>query len=380
MHEKYMRLAIEEAKKGEGFVNPNPLVGAVIVKNDKILGIGYHKKYGKNHAEVNAILDAKNKNNNIENSTIYVNLEPCSHYGKTPPCADAIIKNKIKRVVVGCLDSNIKVAGNGIKKLKEANIEVIENILEEECRKLNEVFFHYINGKKPFMVMKYAMTMDGKIATASGKSKWITSEKSREHAHYLRKKYSAIMVGINTVIEDNPALTCRIKDNPRNPVRIILDSNLRIDLKSNICKTSKDIKTYIATVKHNKLNNLNNIEKKKELEDLGIEIIETSKNSSENNKKDNKVNLKELINILGKDKNIDSVLIEGGAFLNASLLDEKLINKVLVYISPKIFGGLNAKTPISGEGIEEPDKAIKLINGNIENIGEDLFMEYYLKY
>lgn len=380
MHEKYMRLAIEEAKKGEGFVNPNPLVGAVIVKNDKILGIGYHKKYGKNHAEVNAILDAKNKNNNIENSTIYVNLEPCSHYGKTPPCADAIIKNKIKRVVVGCLDSNIKVAGNGIKKLKEANIEVIENILEEECRKLNEVFFHYINGKKPFMVMKYAMTMDGKIATASGKSKWITSEKSREHAHYLRKKYSAIMVGINTVIEDNPALTCRIKDNPRNPVRIILDSNLRIDLKSNICKTSKDIKTYIATVKHNKLNNLNNIEKKKELEDLGIEIIETSKNSSENNKKDNKVNLKELINILGKDKNIDSVLIEGGAFLNASLLDEKLINKVLVYIAPKIFGGLNAKTPISGEGIEEPDKAVKLINGNIENIGEDLFMEYYLKY
>lgn len=380
MHEKYMRLAIEEAKKGEGFVNPNPLVGAVIVKDDKILGIGYHKKYGENHAEVNAILDAKNKNNNIENSTIYVNLEPCSHYGKTPPCTDAIIKNKIKRVVVGCLDSNIKVAGNGIKKLKEANIEVIENILEEECRKLNEVFFHYINGKKPFMVMKYAMTMDGKIATASGKSKWITSEKSREHAHYLRKKYSAIMVGINTVIEDNPALTCRIKDNPRNPIRIILDSNLRIDLKSNICKTSKDIKTYIATVKHNELNNLNNIEKKKELEDLGIEIIETSKNSSENNKKDNKVNLKELINILGKDKNIDSVLIEGGAFLNASLLDEKLINKVLVYIAPKIFGGLNAKTPISGEGIEEPDKAVKLINGNIENIGEDLFMEYYLKY
>lgn len=380
MHEKYMRLAIEEAKKGEGFVNPNPLVGAVIVKDDKILGIGYHKKYGENHAEVNAILDAKKKNNNIENSTIYVNLEPCSHYGKTPPCADAIIKNKIKRVVVGCLDSNIKVAGNGIKKLKEANIEVIENILEEECIKLNEVFFHYINGKKPFMVMKYAMTMDGKIATASGKSKWITSEKSREHAHYLRKKYSAIMVGINTVIEDNPSLTCRIKDNPRNPVRIILDSNLRIDLKSNICKTSKDIKTYIATVKHNELNNLNNIEKKKELEDLGIEIIETLETSSENNKKDNKVNLKELINILGKDKNIDSVLIEGGAFLNASLLDEKLINKVLVYIAPKIFGGLNAKTPISGEGIEEPDKAVKLINGSIENIGEDLFMEYYLKY
>ena len=368
MHEKYMRLAIEEAKKGEGFVNPNPLVGAVIVKDDKILGIGHHEKYGENHAEINAILDAKNKNNDIENATIYVNLEPCSHFGKTPPCADAIIKNKFKRVVIGCLDSNEKVAGNGIKKLKEAKIEVVENILEEECRKLNEVFFHYINSKKPFMVMKYAMTMDGKIATVSGKSKWITSEKSREHAHLFRKKYSAIMVGINTVIEDNPTLNCRIKDNPKNPIRIILDSDLKIDLQSNICKTSKDIKTYIATVKSDK-----NLEKKKILEDLGIEIIETAN-------KDNKVDLHELIKILGEEKNIDSVLIEGGAVLNASLLKEKLIDKVLIYIAPKIFGGLNAKTPISGEGIDNPDNAIKLVDGKIENIGEDLFMEYYLKY
>lgn len=369
MHEKYMRLAIEEAKKGEGFVNPNPLVGAIIVKDDKILGTGYHKKYGENHAEINAILDAKKKNNNIENSAIYINLEPCSHYGKTPPCADAIIKNKFKRVVIGCLDSNIKVAGNGIKKLRDAKIEVVENILEEECKKLNEVFFHYINTKKPFMVMKYAMTMDGKIATVSGKSKWITSEKSREHAHLFRKKYSAIMVGINTVIEDNPTLNCRIHDNPKNPIRIILDGNLKIDLKSNICKTSKDIKTYIATIESNK-----NIEKKKELEYLGIEIIETSTKDS------NKVNLQELINILGKEKNIDSVLIEGGSTLHASLLKEKLIDKVLIYIAPKIFGGLNAKTPIAGYGIEEPNDAIKLIDGKFESLGEDLFMEYYLKY
>lgn len=368
MHEKYMRLAIEEAKKGEGFANPNPLVGAVIVKKNKILGIGYHKKYGENHAEINAILNAKKKKNNIENATIYVNLEPCSHYGKTPPCADAIIKNKFKRVVIGCLDSNKKVAGNGIKKLREAKIEVIENILEEECRKLNEVFFHYINSKKPFMVMKYAMTIDGKIATVSGKSKWITSEKAREHAHYLRKKYSAIMVGINTIIEDNPTLNCRIKDNNKNPTRIILDSDLKINLKSNICKTSKDIKTYIATIKSNK-----NSDKRKKLKDLGIEIIETSD-------KNKKVNLKELIKILGEEKNIDSVLIEGGSILHASLLEEKLIDKALIYIAPKIFGGLNAKTPISGEGIKDIEKAIKLINGNIEKIGEDLFMEYYLKY
>lgn len=376
MHEKYMRLAIEEAKKGEGFVNPNPLVGAVIVKDGKILGTGYHKKYGENHAEINAILDAKKKNNNIENATIYINLEPCSHYGKTPPCADAIIKNKFKRAVIGCLDSNIKVAGNGIKKLREAKIEVVENVLEEDCKKLNEVFFHYINTKKPFMVMKYAMTMDGKIASVSGKSKWITSEKSREHAHLFRKKYSAIMVGINTVIEDNPTLNCRIKDNPKNPIRIILDSDLKIDLKSNICKTSKDIKTYIASVKPTAKSN-KNTEKKKELEYLGIEIIETSPKDLS---KDYKVNLQELIKILGEEKNIDSVLIEGGATLHAALLKEKLIDKALIYIAPKIFGGLNAKTPIAGEGIEEPDNAIKLIGGKLKNIGEDLFMEYYLKY
>lgn len=376
MHEKYMRLAIEEAKKGEGFVNPNPLVGAVIVKDGKILGTGYHKKYGENHAEINAILDAKKKNNNIENATIYINLEPCSHYGKTPPCADAIIKNKFKRAVIGCLDSNIKVAGNGIKKLREAKIEVVENVLEEDCKKLNEVFFHYINTKKPFMVMKYAMTMDGKIASVSGKSKWITSEKSREHAHLFRKKYSAIMVGINTVIEDNPTLNCRIKDNPKNPIRIILDSDLKIDLKSNICKTSKYIKTYIASVKPTAKSN-KNTEKKKELEYLGIEIIETSPKDLS---KDYKVNLQELIKILGEEKNIDSVLIEGGATLHAALLKEKLIDKALIYIAPKIFGGLNAKTPIAGEGIEEPDNAIKLIGGKLKNIGEDLFMEYYLKY
>lgn len=376
MHEKYMRLAIEEAKKGEGFVNPNPLVGAVIVKDGKILGTGYHKKYGENHAEINAILDAKKKNNNIENATIYINLEPCSHYGKTPPCADAIIKNKFKRAVIGCLDSNIKVAGNGIKKLRDAKIEVVENVLEEDCKKLNEVFFHYINTKKPFMVMKYAMTMDGKIASVSGKSKWITSEKSREHAHLFRKKYSAIMVGINTVIEDNPTLNCRIKENPKNPIRIILDSDLKIDLKSNICKTSKDIKTYIASVKPTAKSN-KNTEKKKELEHLGIEIIETSPKDLS---KDFKVNLQELIKILGEEKNIDSVLIEGGATLHAALLKEKLIDKALIYIAPKIFGGLNAKTPIAGEGIEEPDNAIKLIGGKLKNIGEDLFMEYYLKY
>lgn len=364
-YQKYMQIAIDEAKKGIGFVAPNPLVGAVIVKDDNIIGVGYHQRYGENHAEVNAILDAKKHNKDIKNSTIYVTLEPCSHYGKTPPCADAIIKEGIKKVVIGCTDTNSLVAGRGIEKLKEAGIEVVENILEDECNKLNEVFFHYINSKKPFIVMKYAMTMDGKIATSSGKSKWISNSKSRESVHYFRKQYSAIMVGINTVINDNPMLDCRI-ENPRNPIRIILDSSLKIDLSSNICKTAKDIKTYIATISDDE-------KKIKSLENLGIAIIKTSALN-------NRVNIKELINILGRDKNIDSILVDGGASVNASLLKEKLVNKILIYIAPKIFGGFSSKAPISDIDIDDPNNAILLVDGVIKNIDNDLFLEYYLDY
>lgn len=364
-HEKYIKMAIEEAKKGEGFTSPNPLVGAVIVKDGKVIGIGYHKKCGENHAEINAFLDAKEKGENVEDADIYVTLEPCSHYGKTPPCADAIIKNKLKRVIIGCVDSNPKVAGNGIKKLKDAGIEVIVNVLEEECKKLNEVFFYYIANKRPFIVMKYAMTIDGKIATVSGKSKWITSEKTREHSHRFRNKYSAIMVGINTVIEDNPTLNCRLP-NTRNPIRIILDSSLKIDLDSNICKTAKEIKTFIATIS-------NDGKKIKELESLGIEIIKIENDNG-------KVSLKDLMRILGEEKNIDSVYVEGGAALHASLLKEKLVNKALIYIAPKIFGGFEAKGPIGGEGIDDPNDAVKLVEGSITKIEDDLFLEYYLKY
>lgn len=362
-YEYYMKMAIELSKKGEGFTNPNPLVGAVIVKDDKILGVGYHKKYGENHAEINAFLDATEKGNDVKDASIYVTLEPCSHYGKTPPCVDSIIENKLSKVIIGCVDPNVKV--DGIKKLKDAGIEVIINVLEEECKKLNEVFFYYIVNKRPYIIMKYAMTMDGKIATYSGKSKWITSKKSREHSHKFRNKYSAIMVGINTVIEDNPVLNCRL-ENTRDPIRIILDSNLKIDLNSNICKTSKEIKTFIASV-------IVNEDKEKKLNDFGIEIIKTKSNNG-------KVDLNELFKILGEEKNIDSIYVEGGANLHASLLEQKLVNKVLIYIAPKIFGGVNAKTPIGGIGIENTNDAIKLVNGNFENIDNDSFFEYYLEY
>lgn len=222
LNQEYMRLAIEIAKKGAGKVNPNPMVGAVIVKDERVIGQGYHKYYGGNHAEVNAF---ENLSDNPEGATIYVTLEPCSHYGKTPPCVDKIIANKISKVVVGTLDPNPLVEGRGIKALKEAGIEVITGVLEEECKKLNEVFMKYILCKRPFVVLKTAMTLDGKIATESGESKWITSDKSRQEVHKLRNKLSAIMVGVNTVIKDNPELTCRLEGG-KNPVRIIVDSKI----------------------------------------------------------------------------------------------------------------------------------------------------------
>lgn len=364
--EHYMKLAIEEAKKGKGFVAPNPLVGAVIVKDNNVIGIGYHKKYGDNHAEVNAILDAKKNNIDISNSTIYVTLEPCSHYGKTPPCVNAIIENKFRRVVIGCVDINPKVSGSGILKLRDAGIEVTENVLEEECRKLNEIFFYHIKNKMPFVAIKYAMTIDGKIATESGKSKWITSEKSRKHSHTLRQEYTAIMVGINTVIFDDPILNCRLENNSKNPIRVIVDSSLKIPIDSNIIKTSKSIKTYIATIS-------NDVEKIKCLESFGAEVIVTSIF-------ENKVNLKELMLHLYNEKNIDSILVDGGAILHSSLLREKLVSKFFIYIAPKIFGGLSAKTPIGNLFIDEPNDAIKLINGKISNIDEDLFLEYDLEF
>ena len=239
-----MDIALHLARKGAGKVNPNPLVGAVIVNDGKIIGKGYHESYGKAHAEINAFKDAETEL--IEGSTMYVTLEPCSHYGKTPPCVDQIIENRIKRVVIGMVDPNPLVSGKGVKKLQEAGIDVTVGILEDKCKKLNEVFIKYITKKKPFVVLKTAMSLDGKISTTSGESKWITDKEARENVHILRNELTAIMIGIDTVIIDNPELTCRIP-NGRNPIRIVVDSNLRIPYDSKILQTAKKFKTIIAT-------------------------------------------------------------------------------------------------------------------------------------
>lgn len=357
-----MERAIEIAKKGTGKTNPNPLVGAVIVKDGRILAEGYHACYGSLHAERDAISKLKES---AEGADMYVTLEPCCHYGKQPPCTLAIIENKIKNVYVGSSDPNELVAGKGIKQLRDAGINVVEHVMKEECDALNTVFFHYITKKMPYVVMKYAMTADGKIACDSGASKWVTGEIARNHVQETRNALAAIMVGVQTVINDNPSLTCRL-ENGNNPIRVICDSNLRIPLDSEIIKTAKDVITIIATTSQDK-------EKIDTIKSFGAEVVTVSKNKA------GKVDLFELMEKLGEMK-IDSVLLEGGGNLNQSALKAGVVNHVQAYIAPKIFGGRGRYTPVTGDSVDVPDKAYMLRNTGVEMLGEDILIEYDIVY
>lgn len=359
--EAYMRYALELAKKGEGAVNPNPLVGAVIVKDGEIIGEGWHERYGELHAERNAF---KNCKKSAKGATLYVTLEPCCHYGKTPPCTEAIIENQIKRVVVGSMDTNPKVAGKGVAILREAGIEVETGVWKEECDAVNEVFFHYIETKTPFVVMKYAMTMDGKIATVSGKSKWITGEAARENVQKDRNRYMAIMVGVGTVLADNPSLTCRIPGG-RNPIRIICDTNLRTPLDCTLVQTANTVKTIIATAAQD-------AEKQKAYEKFGVEILKVPE-------KEGHIDLNLLMKELGA-RGIDGVLLEGGGTLNFSALQSHIVNKVQAYIAPKIFGGATAKSPVEGAGVKEVPSHFRLKQKRIKQFGEDICIESEVEY
>lgn len=362
-----MKKALDLAKKGEGYVTPNPLVGAIIVKEGRIIGQGYHEFFGGNHGEINAIKNAKES---IDGSTLYVTLEPCCHYGKTPPCVETIIKNKFKRVVIGALDPNPLVSGKGVKILEKSGIEVETGVLKKQCLKINEIFNFFIKRKEPFVALKWAMTLDGKIATKDFKSKWITNETSREFTHLLRKKYSSIMVGVNTVLNDNPDLRCRKKDKfynknlKRNHFRIVLDSTLKIPLNSEVLKNQDDSKTIIFTTKKK------NLKKYEELKTKGIEVIEVEI-------KGGKIDIHNVLKILGE-KDIDSVLIEGGGTLNSSFLESKMVNKIYSFIAPKVFGGANALTPVEGNGISEVIEAIKFEEVNIRTFHRDVLIEYSL--
>lgn len=355
--EKYMHLAIQLAKKGCGRVNPNPMVGAVIVKDGRIIGQGYHTGYGKLHAEREALAACVES---PEGADMYVTLEPCCHHGKQPPCTDAVIAAGIRRVVIGSADPNPLVAGKGMEILRAHGISVEENFLRKECDVVNTVFFHYIKTGLPYVVMKYAMTMDGKIATYTGASRWITGEAARRRVHEDRNRYSAVMVGIGTVIRDDPLLTCRIPEG-RAPVRVICDTNLGIPLESQIVKTAKKHRTIIATAEDE------NVEKIKALTNAGCEIMTI-------NERDSHIDLTELMKRLGELK-IDSVLLEGGGTLNWSALKAGIVNRVQAYIAPKILGGKKAPTPVGGIGTALPDEGIMLFRPEITMIGGDILIE-----
>ena len=353
--QNYMRRAIQLAKQGEGWTNPNPMVGAVIVKNGRIIGKGYHKKCGELHAERNAIASLTES---AEGATIYVTLEPCCHYGKTPPCTEAIIEQKIKRVVIGSRDPNPKVSGKGIKMLQEAGIEVIEDFMREECDRLNPVFFHYITTKTPYVVMKYAMTLDGKIATKTGESKWITGEAARAEVQHMRHRYMGIMAGIGTVLADDPMLNVRV-EGWKSPIRILCDSGLRIPLDGQIVKSAGKYRTIVAYA-----DSENTEAKRKRLHEMGVETICCP---DENNQ----VDLKKLMKYLGEE-GIDSILLEGGGTLNDSALRAGIVQEVQAFIAPKLFGGMNSKTPVEGIGVRFPSEAVKLKCTDICQIGEDI--------
>lgn len=354
-----MRRAIELAKRGEGFVNPNPLVGAVIVKDSEIIGEGYHERYGELHAERNALKNCKGDSNG---ATMFVTLEPCCHYGKNPPCTEAVIKSGIKKVYVGSFDPNPLVAGKGIAQLRDASIKVKEGFLREECDKLNDIFFHYITTKRPYVILKSAITLDGKIAAYTGHSKWITNELSRANTHTTRKKCAAIMTGIGTVLADDPMFSCRC-ENPSNPIRVICDTGLKVPMDSNIVKTAFEIPTYIAT-------SSDNTDKAAELEKNGVKILKIAKNETG-------IDLDELMSVLGE-MNIDSVLIEGGAKMHTSALKAGIVNKLQVYIAPKIMGG-DGISAFSAMGISKASDAFELKNPQLQMFGDDVMIEYEVK-
>ncbi len=353
---KYMKLALQLARKGQGWTSPNPMVGAVIVKDGRIIGQGYHEAYGGLHAERNALAACTES---PRGATLYVTLEPCCHYGKQPPCVDAILEAGISRVVVGSTDPNPMVAGKGIAHLKSQNLSITQHVLEEECIALNEIFFHYIQTGRPFVIMKYAMTMDGKIAASTGVSKWITGEAARSHVHALRHRCRAIMVGVGTVLTDNPALTCRIEGG-RNPIRIICDTHLRTPLSAQVVATASHIPTILATCCHDPI-------KQAPYQDGGCQILALPEQNGH-------VDLNELMARLGAMK-IDSVLLEGGATLNWSALESGIIQKVMAYCSPKLLGGNTAKSPIGGSGFSSPSEAIPLTGSRLSILGEDILIE-----
>ena len=355
-----MARALQLALRGAGHTRPNPMVGAVLVKDGRIIGEGWHKQYGGPHAEVNAFASATE---DPEGATLYVSLEPCSHYGKTPPCADLIIRKKVARVVAALEDPNPLVPGRGFRKLRANGIRVTVGVLAEEARHINDVFLTYVTRKRPFVLYKAAMSLDGKIACHTGESQWISSEKSREEVQRLRGILSGIMVGAGTVIADNPRLTCRMEEY-ENPARIIVDGKLRVPLESRIFHEPG--RNIILTTSEA------SPEKKKALENLGVELIEAD------SEEPGKVDLKSAMLALGI-KGIDGILLEGGPTLAASALEAGIIDAVRFYIAQKIIGGREAPSPFAGTGAAHMNEVVPLTDAVYGTSGDDLWIQAYIQ-
>ncbi|NPV27725.1 MAG: bifunctional diaminohydroxyphosphoribosylaminopyrimidine deaminase/5-amino-6-(5-phosphoribosylamino)uracil reductase RibD [Firmicutes bacterium] len=358
---EYMGRALELARLAEGRTSPNPMVGAVLVKDGQIVGEGYHQKAGTPHAEVHALRQAGDR---ARGATLYVNLEPCSHYGRTPPCAEALIQAGVARVVAAMTDPNPLVAGRGMKLLAAAGIKTEVGLRAAEAQRLNEVFIKYITSRRPFVVLKTAMTWDGKIATSTGQSRWVTGSAARTYVHRLRNIYDGIMVGIGTVLADDPQLTVRLEGIPtRNPVRIVVDSRLRVPLQAQVVNQLSNARTIIATTEQAPR------EKITELEQRGVEVLVVEGRE--------RVDLNQLMLRLGE-RDICSILLEGGATLNAAALEAGIVDKVLNFIAPKIIGGAMAPTPVGGVGKQVMNDAWCLNNCSVDRIGEDFLLTGYL--
>ena len=359
-HEHWMKRALLLARKGTGRTSPNPLVGAVLVKRGKVVGEGYHAKAGEAHAEIVALQKAGKK---ARGSTLYVNLEPCTHYGKTPPCAPAVIHAGVRRVVVGMVDPNPLVKGKGISTLKKAGVDVHCGTLEKECMTLNEAFCKYILRKEPFVILKAAATLDGRTATRNGESKWISNEASRRLVHRLRSEVDAVVVGVGTVLKDDPLLTARIRGG-RDPVRIILDSHLRIPEDARVIGLSSS-RTLIATTP------LAPKKKVERLEKTGARVlfIESRKG---------RVDLRAFLSRMGE-MGMMSLLVEGGSRVNGAFLDEGLVDKLLLFLSPRVMGDPLALGIFQGRGVDHLDDSASVKDVRVRRIGEDILVEGYME-
>uniref|UniRef100_A0A7C2EIW4 Riboflavin biosynthesis protein RibD n=1 Tax=Ammonifex degensii TaxID=42838 RepID=A0A7C2EIW4_9THEO len=360
--EAFIRRTLKLAARAQGLTSPNPLVGAVVVRDGRVVGEGYHRRAGLPHAEIEALQAAGEA---ARGATLYVNLEPCCHTGRTGPCTEAIIAAGVKRVVAAMVDPNPLVAGKGIARLREAGIEVAVGVLEEEARRLNEAFIKYVTARRPFVILKTAMSLDGKIATVTGESRWITGEAAREYVHQLRNTCDAVLVGIGTVLKDDPSLTTRLPEGGRDPVRVILDSSARLPLAARVLNQDSEAPTLVATTE------VAPAERLAALRQAGAEVLVCGRGPQ--------VNLDLLLAELAT-REIVSVLVEGGSTVNASFLLQGLVDKVVWFIAPRIIGGREALGPVGGSGIRHLARAIRLTETVVKQLGADLCVEGYPVY